>query len=259
MWGNMSSRFIRNLIALTATVLTITPFFFKSLKDEIPIVPEFPKDSIAIALINQPESDIGLLADLRLDEILQINDSRMTVISSSLLSEIGSIFRRYRTRLWIGILELEHRSETNSWKPHFCILIESHEDQVTPLMESVDRAITRLVGPQTSNLNSPALRVFQGISAEKLMYRFLRKEAVLITNSSKVLDRTLASLDGIQPGLRSNIYFTEIAARLLRPRGIFLYLDSTSILPLLPHLGYRIEQRWGASNEEWLTIQPYAR
>ena len=255
----MSSRFVRNLIILAATVLTITPFFFKSLKDEIPIVPEFPKDSLAIALINQPGSDTGLLAALRLDEILQINDSRMAILASSLLPEIGSSFRRYSTRLWIGILELEHRSETNSWKPHFCILIESNEAQVTALMESIDKAITRLVGPQTSSSNSSTLRVFQGMSAEKVMYRFRREEAVLVTNSSKVLDRTLASLEGVQPGLRSNIYFTEIAARLLRPRGIFLYLDSTRILPLLPHLGYRIEQGWGKPNEEWLTIQPYTK
>ena len=257
--GIMSSRFVRNLIALTATVLTITPVFFKSLKDEIPIVPEFPKDSLAIALINQPDSDIGLLADLRLDEILQINDSRMAILASSLLSEIGSIFRRYSTRLWIGILEIEHRSETNSWKPHFCILIESNEAQVTELMEAVDAAISRLVGPQASSSNISTLRVFQGMSVEKVMYRFLREEAVLVTNSSKVLDRTLASLEGVQPGLRSNIHFTEIAARLLRPRGIFLYLDGTRILPLLPHLGYRIEQRWGIPNEELLTIQPYTK
>ena len=254
----MSSRFIRNLIALTATILTITPFFFKGLKDEILIVPEFPKESLAIVFINQPGSDTGLLAALRLDEILQIDDPRMAVLSSSFITEIGSVFHRYSTRLWIGILELEHRSETNSWKPHFCIMIESHEGQVAALTEAVDRAITRLVGPQTSSSDSPPLRVFQGISAEKVMYRVLREEAVLVANSSKVMGRTLASLDGMQPGLRSNAHFTAIATRLLRPRGIFLYLDGTQILPFLPYLGYRIEQSWGKPDEEWLTIPSYA-
>jgi hypothetical protein len=256
MRGDMSSRSIRNLIALTATVLTITPFFFKSLKDEILIIPEFPKESLAIAFINRPGSEAGLLAALRLDEILQIDDPRMAILSSSLITEISSIFRRYSTRIWIGILELEHRSETNSWKPHFCILIEPHEGQVAALTEAVDRAITRLVGPQASSLGSHPLRVFQGINTEKVMYRVLREKAVLVANSSKVLDRTLASLDGMQPGLRSNIHFTAIATKLLRPRGIFLYLDGTRILPLLPYLGYRIEQSWGTPDEEWVTIPP---
>jgi hypothetical protein len=180
----------------------------------------------------------------------------MAILSSSLITEISSIFRRYSTRIWIGILELEHRSETNSWKPHFCILIEPHEGQVAALTEAVDRAITRLVGPQASSLGSHPLRVFQGINTEKVMYRVLREKAVLVANSSKVLDRTLASLDGMQPGLRSNIHFTAIATKLLRPRGIFLYLDGTRILPLLPYLGYRIEQSWGTPDEEWVTIPP---
>ena len=250
----MSSSFTPRLVALVTAVVTLAPLIVVTPGSETPLVPGLPADSLAVAFISRPQSDVSLLAALQLDEVVGLDDSRMAAVPASLVAEIGSLFQDHSARLWVAILEVEHRVSTDSWKPHFCILLEPRQGQTDALVEAVDRTAAALVGPQLRIHDSPSLRTFQGTPEARVLYRARPAQGVLVSNSAAVLQRTLSSLAGRQPGLSGDVYFSALSERLLRPTGIFLYVNGSRLLPFLPHMGYHIEQGWFAPREEWLTI-----
>ncbi len=204
-----------------------------------------PSDVIALAVISTPPPDLDFLRDVRLKQWVDVDvDALRSKVSADFRNEIGAMLQQDIETAWILVHGMEKHED--AWRPEFTLALVPkplHQELLELRVELLAMRLFKV--SELSIAEKDNLRVYRGTDAGQTLYQVRMPGFVLLSNSEQALSKTVMTWFGRAPSLAQVQGFRRVRRRLPAREGLFLYVNTAQILPLLPEFGYSMQWRDG--------------
>jgi hypothetical protein len=211
-----------------------------------------PSDVLALAILDKPPATIDFLnhADVRqwVDIDLQAARAR---IPEEIRNEAAALFQRDLESVWLLLHSMEPQAD--AWRPDFTIVLVPKRFHAELLELRAELLTLRILGKgEAEVLDHGEIRVYRGgEDFRRVLYRVRMPGFLLLSNTWEGLGKTLRTFGRREPSLASSSDFQRVKAHLGFRQGLFLYVDSSRVFPLLPQFGYAVKWNGGEIRDKF--------
>ena len=210
-----------------------------------------PEDILALAVITDPPSDLDFLRQTRLAAWLNVDPE------AGLVRELAGalpVFSREVRKAWLIVHALEHRAD-DRWRLHFTLLLIPRTDRAAMLEEQIASMVWERFGAGTVDVvDRDSVRIYTGKEPGEILYQVRTPDYLMLSNSQDGWEKMLGTELGTESSLADNLSFQKVRSRLAGDAGLFLYVRSGRLLPMLPEFGYSLRWAQGGDRERFVEV-----
>jgi hypothetical protein len=244
---------MRLILTFAAVLLLSLSLFLQSLpKPEYSFEALVPSDVLALAILDKPPASFDFLDHANVTQWVDIDlQAARERIPEEVRTEAASLFQQDLESAWLLIHSIEQHQD--AWRPNFTLVLVPKRFHAELLELRAELITIKVLGKgQAVVLDEGEIRVYRGgEESGRVLYRVRMPGFLLISNSWEGLGKTLQVFARRQPSLASRTAFQRVKAHLGLRRGLFLYVDSSRVFPLLPQFGYGIKWNGGEIQDKF--------
>ncbi len=217
-------------------------------------LPPIPADILAWIVVNQPDANLELLSQVKL-EAVSLEPADLGAAPPLALTRLRQAALLGQARIWILVHGLEKREE-GARKIHLSLLLSRDEARDARLDEAVQQLAEALFEGPAKVMEDGEVRVLAGTSPQQLLYQVRLPDVLVVSNSESGWRQVVEAWAGKRPLMSQTSAFQKLDRHFNLTQGILVYCDTKQIVPFLPEFGYQIRRRTWGIEEEFFPIPP---